>query len=448
MKNKLIKLGAFLAFSTPIITVVSCGVNKPSETQLKALKNLGSNFIVNKVQEDWWNYVIKDEKIENFDKNDLLKANEIKENFDYLIQNEIYKDPSYLYNLSIQISENSKFLEILKNEGDKAPEVKLNEWGFYNKELSTKKSEDIEAVIDESTGLSLDAKKFIVVNLKEFRKKLYKFTIARRYLKKSLNKETYKKIFMDKNDVFTELQELFKPEEFVLLNETINQKLFINWNIELSEYDSVDYFGVKSNVEKNYDEVKDLISIKNDGTKGGLLTKQPLLNLDKKILLKKLLDQSEYNAYKIYGGYQGIKKQSKVGNGILDFGANKFKRVKNKKLWEGFIFDNKFINNKADNGERNEEKMTVIPENSKKVSVRFIKGLMPIFKDDKLTFENSDFSSQVKKDYLISALSLNDVVYQDALVYYTKRETNPILLKVKEPLKKILIDKGYKFIKE
>ena len=448
MKNKLIKLGSILTFAAPIITIVSCGVNKPDESQIKDLKNLESDAVANKIEEDWWSFVIKDEQIENYDKNDLLASAEIKENFDYLIQNKIYNDPKYLSSLSIKISENNKFIEKLKSEGDKEPPTKLNEWGFYSIELSEKLTEKIEKIMDETNGLKLEAKKFIVANLKEFRKELYKFTIARRYLKNNLKKDDYKKIFMDKEDSFSEVQELFNHNEFHLLNEAINQKLFIKWNIELSEDDSVDYFGIKSNTEKTYDEVKTLISIDSSNNKGELLVKQPLKNLDKKILLKKLLHQNEYEEYKKYGGYNGIGTQDKVGNGILSFEASKFKKVENKRLWEGFIFDNKFLNYKTNAAKRNEQKMTVIPKDSKKVSVKFVKGLMPIYKENKLTFDESDFDNEIKKDFLISALSLNQTVYEDAVVFYTKRETNPILLNLKEPLKKMMIDRGYKFIKK
>jgi hypothetical protein len=92
--------------------------------------------------------------------------------------------------------------------------------------------------------------------------------------------------------------------------------------------------------------------------------------------------------------------------------------------------------------------MTLIPENEKKVNVHFVKGLMPIYKNGKLTFKGSDFETEIQKEYLYSILSLEKNVYESAIKYYTKRENNPILLKLKEPIKKIAIDYGFKFIKK
>ncbi len=448
IKNKLIKLG-IITTTSPIVSIISCGINEPTENQVKEIRALESTNSMNKIEEDWWKYIIKNEKIKNFNSKDLLSSLEIKNNFDYLLKNEIYKNSSYLYNLSIQISNHKEFSKILKTEGNKEPEVKLNEWGFYVKELSEKKTIDIEEAIEENKGLKLEAKKFIVKNITSFRKKLYKFTIARRYLKNKINKEKYKKIFFNKDDSFTELQDLYNHEEFHLINETLKQKLFLNWEIELSEYDSVDYFGIKVNSEKTYDQIKSLITINpNNNTKGELLTKQPILNLDSKTMLKNILNTSEYNKYKIYGGYSGIKKQSNIGNSLLSFKIDGLKRATNKRLWEGYIFDNRFINNKENTIIRNIQKMTLIPENEKKVNVHFVKGLMPIYKNGKLTFKGSDFETEIQKEYLYSILSLEKNVYESAIKYYTKRENNPILLKLKEPIKKIAIDYGFKFIKK
>jgi hypothetical protein len=51
IKNKLIKLG-IITTTSPIVSIISCGINEPTENQVKEIRALESTNSMNKIEED------------------------------------------------------------------------------------------------------------------------------------------------------------------------------------------------------------------------------------------------------------------------------------------------------------------------------------------------------------------------------------------------------------
>lgn len=454
MKKRWIALGTITTI-TPIITVVSCGVNQATPLAIEQDLIIKSAKSMDKIQEIWQQQVL-DDAGQVFDvtldtnKKPIWVADDstINKAFNFYIQTESNKGETIIQNLITKITETKEYKDLFimgSPSVNKDAQIKL--WkmdGYWTKGSNT------YVIADE-------AKAFIFKYIPEIRKEVYKLAVSYTFLSGDISKEDYKLTNMDEKDEYLDVQNLISDtSDFVLINEAISQHLFAKW--ELTS-ESSNLTSDKFNEEKltPTEAEAHLVNV-TSGTKYNLFTESKLDDRNSKasIIVAGSPDKTTKhwdmlnNLFGIgadtFSGYKGISTMNS-GEGILAFTADEYKNVTSKEMWTGWLKDNKLF---LSTGTASE--IPLFSKNSTKTAgVTKIIGFMPIIKNDKLTFEGTDFAleNSDNRDFLILNLAINSSINTKAVNFFTKREKDPILLTIElSTLKDEAIKHGFDFIKE
>ena len=459
MKKFLLTLGSITTIAAPIAAVVSCGVETTTKEQRELHAALNEGKTYDAVKERWQEKVLKanyanfdpskyygtyapdpaDTTKQKFTPADIADNKDIQDTFEKLLVEQSAHDHRYLYKTGNKILNDKDFMPGATTQEKKDA---LVHWGLLK---TYTPNGDISSVTAE-------AKKYILEHESGIRRDVYQKTIAMLYLEKA-TKEEIEFAVLPATHEFTDKQKMIHSTEFALVNEALSQNLFAKWNISVKHDDA--FFGPEAKKFINHADdatMTDADAHFIDAAASGS-TADPLFDLMKySAKIKKLpagILPTTFNTNLSF--YQGISTLSDIpgtphtGADAEKKTADELKLITDKNKWDGYLYDKKII---RDN----------IPYFSKDthvdISFNKVKGLMPVYKAGTgLTFEGTDFevsgTDKTNMRYLLFQLAKKSSVYTNAVKYFTKRETNPILLEItSDDLRQKAIERGFTFIKE
>ena len=453
MKKFLLTLGSITSIAAPVVAVVSCGVEETTKEQRQLHNGLNQGQTYDAIKERWQEMVLKSNYANydpskfygTYDANHVFTAADVADNkdiqdtFEKLLIEQTSHDHRYLYKTGNKILNDKDFMPGATTDQKKQ---KLVDWGLLK---TYTPNGDISSVKPE-------AKKYIIEHEGGIRRDVYQKAIAMLYLEKATKAKVENAVLPATHEL-TDKQKMINPTEFALVNEALSQNLFAKWNISVKHDDAF-----------NGPEAKKFINHADDATiadadkhfidaaaAGG--TADPLFDIMKystkeKRLPAGLMPSTFKTNLSFYGGMSSltdIPGTPHTGADAEKKTADELKLITSKDSWDGYLYDKKII---RDN----------IPYFSKDthvdISFNKVKGLMPVYKTGTgLTFEGTDFevsgTNKANMRCLLFQLAKKTSVYSNAVKYFTKRETNPILLELlSDDVRQKAIERGFTFIKE
>ena len=442
-KNVLKIIGATSALSMPLISAISCAYT-PSQDEM----DLNSATIYNLVQQAWWTKVFTNQTSKKINKMKPMATIEIKNAFDFVIRKHFMKDNLHLMKKIDEISKTKAIQKIADAQG-KTPSELIEKWNLDKMRING------DMTINPLTE---ECKNFLFNNIIDINKEVWKMTISTLFLKKEINKETYKNIFMKENQdydgdytkydgkfkPFTDIQNLFKESDFNLINEAIDQHIFAKWDVNLSVKKTSD-----AHINTNWDDNKVSYddALKQMKTSDSTKTMANWSEYTEKNshLLKGLLPSALESEQKLTS-FKGFMAESGSSDatGTIALDEDGLKQATNKNSWNGFLIDNKekLVNDK----EGISKNITLGYKNHAQLTL--LKGFMPIYKNGKLSFEGTFFENDQDREKLVRILSQSNNLYAKAEKYYCNKK-EPIKLKIAyKRWRDKLVEHGFKFIEK
>lgn len=436
-KNKIWKsIGSLMAIAAPLATVISCGTTvMPTRTTIENKFLLESKGVLDRVQEKWWSMVLSNGGTA-INPDDFFAAPLIVESFDFILRNHLTSDANYLTTLANNLMKTKAMQEAAKADGGKSPLQLASSWNI----LTPRENGDLRTNPVPAAG-----KKFIFENSPALKEEVIKHAISVKYLSTKINSTDYKKVFLDADQSLTNIQTLIDSDDFVLINEAIEQHLFAKWNISLDRDGSAHFIG-----ENNLTTIDQANSNMNvESPTAGSVASYANYSTSRKLLLDGIMPTTGLN---IYGGFKGITA-SKGSHGLYALDIDGLKTAVAKVMWSGYEYDGKLLYVDTTNHTPGTliEKLPLFGKNQNHVSLTKLIGLMPIYDGSHFTLSGTDFQSPTGRKQLVMELALGNKVYSHAEKFYIKRPgaTGPIILDIpSDILRKITIEHGFEFIKE
>lgn len=486
MNKKLIfSIGSLVTIAAPIAAVVSCGkITVASDKELDNYRKFSTAESLRLFEEQWqeqtmetlkadgvnfgyWDITIGKDSNGNDDisKNkweykagardangqytlDVTKSKRLKDVAQFIIKQEIAKNKSFLNTFATQLlgdkvsqwyteTNNGKIQEsvntpYLQNNGmakvyeikDNAPQVVFGT------------NADGTEVTDDAINLMLNYPK------SDFRYKVYAQIISEEYLLHT-NLNEYKIAFPGDANNISLIQRDIDESAFVLINEELSQKLFAKWSIELKGTDANSFIG------KEYSYADALTAMKENGATVGELAHVLTWSAKRSRAFDELLPVAD--KYNEITGWKGIEAQGPIGTKRLSFTRDELHEVTANTEWEGFVQDENLITSS-----NTVDKIKAVPDGKTDGAITFIKGLMPVY-------ENNKFVNKFDAKLIARLLAYKDSSkYSKAAEFFrtevkgrvaddnTTDASKAIYLKLTDnaqPIKSILENKGFNFIK-
>ena len=452
MKKFLLTLGSITSIAAPVVAVVSCGVEETTQEQRQLHNGLNQGQTYDAIKERWQEMVLK-ANYANYDPSkfygtydanhvftaaDVADNKDIQDTFEKLLIEQTAQDHRYLYKTGNKILNDKDFMPTATTAQKKQ---KLIDWGLLK---TYTPNGDISSVTAE-------AKKYIIEHEAGIRRDVYQKAIAMLYLEKA-TKEEIEFAVLPATHEFTDKQKMINSTEFALVNEALSQNLFAKWNISVKHDDAFNGPEAKKFINHADDATltdadKHFLKVTGGGIQDPLYELMKYSTKEKK-LPAGILPTTFNTNFSFYGGISSltdIPGTPHTGADAEKKTADELKLITDKNKWDGYLYDKKII---RDN----------IPYFSKDthvdISFNRVKGLMPVYKAGTgLTFEGTDFevtgTDKTNMRYLLFQLAKKNSVYTNAVKYFTKRETNPILLELlSDDVRQKAIERGFTFIKE
>lgn len=453
-RKLLISLGGISAFS-PIVAVVACGkIAEPSKDDQEAYAKLTSSQALRVLEEEWAEKALIQAKVFSLaDLGDRGDAHEtdatkktifhtldvnktelarVKETAQYIIRQEIAKDKTYLNKLAINLlsdASTTKWGTTDPIDRDYLKDQGLATLYNYGKvEFSDAKAAN--KVSNEALNLLLNYTK------SDFRLKVYKQLVAEAYL--SLDKAEYQKAFPRAVRGLTIRQNKIEDANFVLIDQMLSQKLFAQWNIKLDDTKSKKFIG------KTY---ATSALVKTAMTGSGELAAAAKKSEQKILEQEVMLDSNYTNVV----GWKGISTMAAKGQGALSFTDEALELASTDAAWEGALLKDDIVTASAPATD-----IKAIPDTTTgtvitTVDVTYVKGLMPVYVNNKYTL-GAWLSTEANKKELIRTLAYKNIdsLYKQATDYFRTKEAADVYLPLDKNSKfySILKDANFVYVDE
>ena len=449
-KKYLLSIGALASIAAPIVAVVSCSDQSLSDEDSKWRTILKKPEAKAFIEQTWLERVIaKKESITTtpstavsaeIDKSKTLKV-AVKLN----ILGNLQKDPFYL-SKKIQTVRSTPGWDSESqdnDEGNKASEInqllkpyfKTSDINGLARNHTFNQDWFISFLFGKSTKQDANNNHYKQYS---YRNQMLKDIVSTYYL--GVNKDDWRKVFIEKDEDGNQIDKdsidgiIKNDDNFTFIKELLSQHLFAKWTSKPIEGE---YVGLHITKDSN--------SIFTKGENFPTLDQdKEILNFQKYLLGTPPTIDGQTLQIGAYMGYQGIStiKPTRAKFDTL----SKVKQLGHQYI--GYFKDGKFFNSK----DQNELKDLLWVNNSKdaKPEISFICSLLPKYEGNNLVLpnqlKNNDDNILNMKLLLVN---LNSSLYDQAVKYFTKRETNPIVLDIKnEDARRIYKDDiGFKFIK-
>ncbi|MCC3161149.1 MAG: hypothetical protein K4H23_05365 [Mollicutes bacterium PWAP] len=415
-KKSLFILGSILNIAIPITTVISCSSDNFQEETLKLYDKYKTNSAESAFESIWRDALIQDLEI-GIDLDNLYNNNNFNIVAKTFLENKIQEDGNY-----INFTFSQHLLSMTKPDGT----LKYTKQDLKDHFMIT----DLENEIPSNIKLAVDYTIQVINNeiiFESIKNEILKLLIVFKYL------GTTKRQFSNINDEynFNDLENSFEEDQYLLVNEAMNQKIFLNWEIKKldpSNNEIVNMEIANMDYKTNNFLKKDLDALLIDG--GPLTTKKNQINLEnveKNIdnNYSDLMETKKFNDLKSYKFYSG--NDAPMGKGILDLPkkvsmdtySNYYKdeldeyasknQVDLMDMWNGYIYDGEII--------KKEIKTLNLKKGLTSISIHKVFGVMPIYKNSTLTFNGSYFENNKKQ--LRAFLSLRNIsLFSEAVSFY------------------------------
>ena len=426
-KKLMLSLGSITAVVAPVATVVSCGIEEPTREDIKNKFLLESQAVMDRVQEQWWSEVLTEQTgaTSPLDATKLFDVQEVKDAFDFIIRGHVTHDKKFLITLTSSLMSTSAMQQKATAAGKSVYQL-AQSWNL----LEYRVNGDMT-----NNPLSPDAKEFIFKNSRTIRHETLKMTISYLFLNNKMTKDDWMNVYDKKATDLSDIQKTIDADDFLLINEAIDQHLFAQWNVNLTKAETLSFIGVTPDKLPKADvDTK----IKKGGDVYNAIKAYSSKNTN---LLNGLMPGS----YADFPAFAGIaSKKGKRGIMNLDFSGLKLATTKDK--WDGYMKNDDIVSTD----------IPYFPDKSNLVKFNKVVGLMPIYKSNKFTFDTTDYGNAAGRKQLAMLLSRKTSVYSMAEKYFTTRKLphhtpplSPLLLEIKsEILKQIAIEHGFEFIKQ
>lgn len=458
-RKLLISLGGISAFS-PIVAVVACGkIAEPSKEDQEAYAKLTSTQALRVLEEEWAEKALIQAKVFTeadlgdrgasdtdatkktlFHTLDVTKAGlvRVKETAQYIIRQEIAKDKTYLNKLAINLLSDASATQWDATNAKHAPLDRdyLNKHGLaalYNYgevKFTSDANGEAGKVSDIALNLLLNYTK------SDFRLKVYKQLVAEAYL--SLDKASYQKAFPRAVRGLTIRQNKIEDANFVLIDQMLSQKLFAQWNIKLDDTKSKKFIG------KTY---ATSALVKAAMTGSGELAAAAKKSEQKILEQEVMLDSNYTNVV----GWKGISTMAAKGQGALSFTDEALELAANDAAWEGALLKDDIVTASATAAD-----IKAIPDTTTgtvitTVDVTYVKGLMPVYVNNKYTLGDWLKAGANKKELIRTLAYKNiDSLYKQATDYFRTKEAADVYLPLDKNSKfySILKDANFVYVDE
>lgn len=449
-KKLSLKLGTLAAVITPVIAVVSCGVETktPSKENLKIANFIKSRELVGIAETQWQEKLLTSElkagDLANIDLTstkdttvnsathltnglDVININAagnsvLKDNLKYFLTVQTKNDSAYVRKIGEKILYGNTKL----TKTDLYTNGLLNEYNDTNKIAFGSGSKEIS---DEALNLI-----FNTPNL-EIKQVVYKQIIAQKYL--TTNKADWETAFKDEKDNLSLVDKIIDPAQFVLIKELISKRYFAKWVFNLPDP------GFYSGQTMTYANL--LTAMKAGTTPGAIAALLKPLDRTKHAdwSTVPLGDTADKTDSELYGSYKEISSMSKSRD-TFAFDLAAFQGATAVDSWTGFIQDDSIITKSG----TTPIKLTD-PKKPNTINFTYAVGLLPTYDGSNLKL--TGFMGTNKAEIIRYVAMKNSGLYNKAMEFYTTKRgsNNAVFLEITQPeVKTKLQQQGVKFIEE
>lgn len=447
MNHKILRwsLGS-LVVTAPLASVIACSGptdGLTDEEYKKRLADLTSEDAQLLLETRWLLMVLKENGIIINEKTPW-ESQKILELIKFYIATQIAKDANYLYKIGTKAS------GIIRDGKQVYISSDLAKWGLLNDYVYGYTQAIEDNIINISKVLMLETSL-------GFANKIYQNLLIENYL--SIDKAAfanYWKLQYDREFNFTAIQNLINDgKNFLLVQNVLEQKLFLKWEVQEKiaanrwvdeKYRSQKIDSALQQFVVTTNQDKTIADLSNTNIKKQKLVEQ-IWNIPPFPI--KIDEETSANVtLKDYVGYQGAIGQ-KSASGKLDFSEVSLKDASEKTYWTGIL--------KEDEDEKLNELVIQGIDFSDvkdilKGKLTLLFGIMPLYKDGKLTMDGSFFDDKLDK-VAWQLYANNEKIYSDAMKYYADEKKkggqdlkltieNPDILHIWKDVKKLIYVKA------